>query len=212
MGFLLHVLRPNDLFVDVGANVGSYTVLASSVCRARTIAFEPDPETVTALKDNVRVNSMEDRVEVLQVAAGANQGTAFFTKGLDTTNRILEESEWMLSTQVVKVTTLDTVLLSQDPILMKLDVEGHESAAIRGSFATLEKPSLLALLVETVDPAVNEALRRAGFVKATYDPFSRSLEAGRCSNTGNVLFVRDLERCAAIVKSAPQRTVLSSTL
>jgi hypothetical protein len=36
MAFLLHLLRPDDLFVDVGANIGSYTVLASAVCGART--------------------------------------------------------------------------------------------------------------------------------------------------------------------------------
>src|SRR5262245_35956083 len=42
MAFTLHFLRPSDLFLDVGANIGSYTLLASGVCRARTIAFEPD--------------------------------------------------------------------------------------------------------------------------------------------------------------------------
>ena len=39
MGFLLHVLRPADLFVDIGANVGSYTILACSAIGARGIAF-----------------------------------------------------------------------------------------------------------------------------------------------------------------------------
>ncbi|MFN7135762.1 MAG: hypothetical protein ACK4N5_27060, partial [Myxococcales bacterium] len=41
MAFLLHYLRPNERFVDVGANVGSYSVLAGAVCRARGLAFEP---------------------------------------------------------------------------------------------------------------------------------------------------------------------------
>ena len=41
MAFLLHLLRPEDTFVDVGANIGSYTILAAGVCRARSIAFEP---------------------------------------------------------------------------------------------------------------------------------------------------------------------------
>jgi hypothetical protein len=45
MGFLLHVLRGEDLFVDVGANVGSYTILACSVVGARGFAFEPVPST-----------------------------------------------------------------------------------------------------------------------------------------------------------------------
>lgn len=45
MAFLLHFLRSEDLFVDVGANVGSYTILACSAIGARGIAFEPVPST-----------------------------------------------------------------------------------------------------------------------------------------------------------------------
>jgi hypothetical protein len=45
MGFVLHFLRDEDLFVDVGANVGSYTILACSAVGARGVAFEPIPST-----------------------------------------------------------------------------------------------------------------------------------------------------------------------
>src|SRR6478752_1702566 len=53
MMFVLHFLRGGDLFLDIGANVGSYVILASGVCRATTWAFEPDPNTVCNLKRNV---------------------------------------------------------------------------------------------------------------------------------------------------------------
>src|ERR1700681_3691909 len=56
MGYLLHVLREDDLFVDVGANVGSYTILACSVRRARGFAFEPVPTTYKRLFENIRLN------------------------------------------------------------------------------------------------------------------------------------------------------------
>ena len=46
MMLTLNFLREGDLFLDIGANVGSYTVLASGICRAVTWAFEPDPGTV----------------------------------------------------------------------------------------------------------------------------------------------------------------------
>src|SRR5579863_4327451 len=59
MAFLLHFLRPDDLFVDIGANIGSYTILASGVRRARTIAFEPDPVTFAALSRNIALNALE---------------------------------------------------------------------------------------------------------------------------------------------------------
>lgn len=49
MVFILHVLRPGDLFLDVGASVGTFTILASGVSRANTIAVEPIPATFSRL-------------------------------------------------------------------------------------------------------------------------------------------------------------------
>jgi len=63
MAFVLHFLRPCDLFVDVGANVGSYTILASGVVRCHTVAFEPDPLTAAALERNINLNQIADLVE-----------------------------------------------------------------------------------------------------------------------------------------------------
>src|SRR5690349_4244048 len=61
MAFMLHLLRPEDLFVDVGANVGSYVVLAGAV-GARCVAFEPVPASFKGLLDNIRLNGLETRV------------------------------------------------------------------------------------------------------------------------------------------------------
>src|SRR5262245_10746432 len=56
MGFALHLLRPGDLFVDVGANVGSYSLLAAAT-GADVIAFEPG-EAFPLLKRNVEANHL----------------------------------------------------------------------------------------------------------------------------------------------------------
>ena len=56
MAFLLHVLRPDDLFIDVGANVGSYTILACAAIGACGYAFEPIPTTYKRLIENIRIN------------------------------------------------------------------------------------------------------------------------------------------------------------
>ena len=73
MMFLLHFLRERDLFLDIGANVGAYTVLASGVCRAVTFAFEPDPDTVRALRRNIAVNSLEKLVTLHALALGDHE-------------------------------------------------------------------------------------------------------------------------------------------
>ena len=64
MAFLMHYLRPGDLFVDVGANIGSYTVLASGQCRARTIAIEPVAHAADILWANVELNSLQALVRL----------------------------------------------------------------------------------------------------------------------------------------------------
>jgi precorrin-6B methylase 2 len=83
MMLLLHFLRKGDLFLDVGANIGSFTVLASGVCGAETWAFEPDPDTLRHLKQNIAVNGLDALVKVYQCALGAEQGEVAFTFGLD---------------------------------------------------------------------------------------------------------------------------------
>src|SRR6185295_2090869 len=45
MMLLLHFLRPGDIFLDMGANIGSYSLLAAGVAGATAHAFEPDPQT-----------------------------------------------------------------------------------------------------------------------------------------------------------------------
>ncbi len=59
----LHFLREGDLFLDIGANVGSYSVLASGVCRARSWAFEPDSITAEHLRRNLKLNRLESSGE-----------------------------------------------------------------------------------------------------------------------------------------------------
>ena len=62
MGFALHFLRATDCLFDIGANVGSYTVLAAGGAGARVVAVEPIPSTFRALRANVRLNDLDDRV------------------------------------------------------------------------------------------------------------------------------------------------------
>lgn len=192
MAFLLHLLRPGDLFVDVGANVGSYTVLASAVCGARTIAIEPDPGTVQSLKRNVEANGIGDRVTVIEAALGASPGTVRFTVGQDTTNRVVV-ADAGVETREVEVLTLDATLAKQAPVLVKMDVEGYEPQVVAGAASVLKNNSLLAVIAETTDERMHSLLHASGFDPVTYEPFSRSLfpaPDGGASRSRNTLFVR----------------------
>ena len=74
MGFLLHALKQQDTFIDVGANSGSYTILASAVVGANSIAVGPVQSTFLRLKSNVELNQIEERVEILNLGVAAKKG------------------------------------------------------------------------------------------------------------------------------------------
>ena len=82
---LASVLHAGDLFLDVGANVGSYTIWAGER-GADVIALEPAPDTYALLLENIELNGYG--AEAIQAAAGVTCGTARFTSGLDCVNRL----------------------------------------------------------------------------------------------------------------------------
>ncbi|MBB5751891.1 FkbM family methyltransferase [Prosthecomicrobium pneumaticum] len=207
MAFLLHLLRPGDLFVDVGANVGSYTVLASAVCGARSIAIEPDPLTAQALRRNVEANRMVDRVTVVEAAVGADEGTVSFTTGHDTTNHVARSGE--AGTREVPLRTLDRLLAGEDPLLIKIDVEGYEPSVFAGARRVIEGDRLAAVIAETVDAAMRSQLAQAGFVEVRYEPFQRKIVSGRAGPAaaeGNRLFVRE-NLIRGRLEAAPHRRI-----
>lgn len=213
MSFLLHVLRPGDLFVDVGANMGSYTVLASSVCRAHAIAYEPVDSTYLRLESNIRLNQVEDLVTLRKCAAGERAATVLMTTGHDTTNHIVTMG---VSTKPVELVALDDDLPAV-PILIKIDVEGFESAVLRGSKRILSEPKLKALIIELngagrryeeSDIQIHGCLLEYGFKPFRYSPFERRLTELASFGENNTLYLRDIDFVAVrLCEALPVRVL-----
>ncbi|HTD39691.1 MAG TPA: FkbM family methyltransferase, partial [Mucilaginibacter sp.] len=127
MTFLLHFLRSEDTFLDIGANVGSYTLLASGIRKAKSIAIEPIKSTFEILNNNIELNKLQNKVSVINSAVGGEKGTLTFTTGEDTTNHVVAEDE-LIKTDfaTVPVITVDSLSSKNPPVLMKIDVEGYE--------------------------------------------------------------------------------------
>jgi len=117
-------LRSGDLFVDVGANVGSYAILAAEL-GAQVIALEPADDTFSLLRENVALNGYS--VTALQAAAGATCGTARFTSGLDCVNHFDPTGPVQ-----ARVVTIDSLIEDRYLAGMKVDVEGFEIEVLRG--------------------------------------------------------------------------------
>lgn len=207
MSLLLHFLRSGDMFLDVGSNIGSFTVLASGVCGATSWAFEPDPDNLAALKRNISLNGLEDRVTVLEVAAGDTDGTVSFTRGMGTMNRIARSGE--APGRQVPIARLDSLIGDRRPAMIKMDVEGHEEAVIRGARKVLAIDSLKVIEAEDCTQPMEDLLVQNGFMRMYYDPFRRVLTASpNAYKASNLLFIRDIDFVAARVASAPPIEVL----
>lgn len=188
MRFVLDTLRDGDIFADIGANVGSYTVLAAKVCGAHTISFEPDPETVRHLRRNVELNKINSHVEIIEAALGAEPGHLQFTIGRDTVNRVAQPGD--LFTREVEVRRLDDVLAGRVPRIIKIDVEGFEGEVLKGASRTLASRSLEAIISEASDNEVVNVLLRHGFHMSHYDPNARVFSSTSRFHSNNCIFIR----------------------
>lgn len=146
MSFLLHMLREDDLFVDAGANVGTYTVLASKVRGAHSITIEPVPSTYEHLMDNINLNRIQDQVSTYNLGLAAKEGEARFSTEYGPINHVLSEGEQGGVT--VPVRTLDSVIGEGMPMVVKIDVEDFEQEVIHGGFKALSRQGLQAMIIE----------------------------------------------------------------
>jgi FkbM family methyltransferase len=131
---------PGDLFIDVGANVGSYSILAGDL-GAHVIALEPAPDTFALLAENVRLNGYP--VTMIQAAAGVNCGTARFTTGQDCINRLAANGP-----VEIEMVSLDSVIQDRVVAGMKIDVEGFEIDVLRGCERALSQRRLKLIQLE----------------------------------------------------------------
>jgi FkbM family methyltransferase len=221
MGFLMHYIRPHDVFADVGANVGVMTVLAAGVGGARAIAVEPDTATHAWLERNVRANDLGARVRCVRAAAGEQPGELRLTAGLGAANRAVTAAEQ--GGQTVPCQTLDRLLDDEHPTVLKADVEGFELPMLRGAAAVLGDPRLRVVMLELKNHGarygfdeneIRAQMAAQGFAPYSYDPIERRLiplDAG-AERPDNTIFLRDAAEADARLRSAPPRRVIWNRL
>lgn len=133
--FIRETLPAGGCFVDVGANVGIYSLWAATTAwpGGRVLALEPNPVAIDRLAFNIEANGFGDRIEVLPVAAGEIDGE--IELWLDPTNlggSSIRRGEGRAATRVPVRPLL--AILSEARVesvdIMKLDIEGYEDAAL----------------------------------------------------------------------------------
>jgi FkbM family methyltransferase len=142
-------LKPGMTFIDIGANIGYYTVIASKRVgkSGRVYCFEPDPQNYRMLVKNISENKLSN-VCPQSTALSDSTGTAtlhtdsknFGAHSLNKSNIWDEKSEVTVSTM-----KLDDFVGADKIDMIKLDVQGAESKVIAGSIRTLmtQRPILV---------------------------------------------------------------------
>ncbi len=158
-------LAGGGVFLDIGANIGSYSLWAASLGAAvRVEAFEPDAELCNRLRFNLETNRLLDRVRVHNLALGSQRGAMFLERGEINRgqNRVVETA--VEGAEEIRVETLTEFLREAgiDRITaLKIDVEGHEVAVLKPLLEEVPRSAWPALIVCEIEKKYRSAAELA---------------------------------------------------
>ncbi|MEP7108240.1 MAG: FkbM family methyltransferase [Ferruginibacter sp.] len=219
MAFVLHVLRSEDIFVDIGANVGVYTILASKNAGARVLSIEPIASSYLTLRNNVFLNEVDHLVTLHPIGVGEEPGILSFTNSMDAINHVLvadEECDFNNSV-LVEVKSIDEIVEGNEPVIIKMDIEGFEWTALKGAKKLLDGNILKCLIIElngsgikygANEDDIHDLLLSHRFLPFRYDPFLRQLTPMEKYGRFNTIYIRDKDWAVDRVKNAKKFIIL----
>jgi len=163
-------LKEGDIVVDVGANVGMFTVKAALSVgdKGKVVSIEPIEENFELLKKNVEFHNLVN-VQIIRKALGSRRGKTTMLKSLlSGTHQLkgLKNPEFPIEEVDVEVDTLDNIVkeLSINKIdLLKIDVEGAELEVLKGAEESLKITRNIAMELHDSEKEVKRFLEQRGF-------------------------------------------------
>jgi FkbM family methyltransferase len=222
--FLRRVLRPGDTFIDVGANLGLYSIIASRLVGPKgfVCAFEPDPVVYSRLRFNLHNNGCSN-VKAFQLALSNINETRVMqisNSGYDAYNSFGTpvRGGGTFEAREVACVRYDSFVEHEpklaNPTMIKVDVEGWESMVLRGAVEHLSRENAPLLQLEFNDEAARSVGRRCselykwltslGYSIYTFDPRSRELIPHPLLNYyvyDNVLATKNIDSLKKLVGS-----------
>lgn len=198
-------LQPSDVVLDVGANIGTFTLPVAAMLgrEGRVIAVEPAADTASILREQTQRNNLAHVVKVVQVALSDRPRHAYLRSGDDAADsglRTLEGEGRPIGTPV-RVTTIDLLCKEiglRGVDVLKIDVEGHEQAILRGMTEILHDAPPRLIVIEVNSPLLAAAGSSPGTLLSMVSEMGyrgyairhRGLDELRRDARGNALFER----------------------
>jgi FkbM family methyltransferase len=163
--FIDEYLKNGDVFFDIGANIGVFTVYA---CKRhpgiKAYCFEPEYSNLTALKENIYHNNLQNRVKIWGIGVSdffglselhiqdMRQGAACHTESKESID-MTDEGYKVIWSEGITCASIDYLCehIGVVPNIMKIDTDGNEEKILRGGFKTLANDQLRALVIEIPD-------------------------------------------------------------
>ena len=183
---LRRLLAPGDVFYDIGANVGFFTLVGARLVgpEGRVVAFEPVPWCAHAVGRNIELNGFE-HAQIREEAVGAADGSARLLvvgeaswSHLESTGRHADVRE-EIDVTVVSIDSLVAAGTIPPPDVLKIDTEGAELQAIAGARETIarHRPAIVCELHDT-NAAFVALMDELGYVASNLDGPAPVVDAG----------------------------------
>ena len=159
-------VRPGMVCYDLGASIGYLALLMAHRGARRVYAFEPAPHAQSILAAHIRENGMEDRIELVPVVVADRPQKVRFGLSRSAYGSRIVDADRQGEHIDVTATTLDDFVETHDPPdFIKIDVEGAESAVLRGGRRVLERRPVICVEIHSHEQAlaVSQILSEYGY-------------------------------------------------
>lgn len=163
--YVFSTIKKGDFVVDLGANIGYYTLIFAKLVgqEGQVVSFEPEISNFKILQKNIRKNHYNNTKIENSAVSNKNEKTKLYLSKMGTGTHRLFEAPIIDNgvTQIVNVTTLDDYLknngMMQNISLIKMDIEGSEFNALQGMETILKTSKELKIIMEYAPFALKEA-------------------------------------------------------
>lgn len=223
ISFINRFLRKGDVFLDIGSNIGLYSLVAAKIIgyEGKIYAFEPTPSTYKRLLENISLNNFSN-INAYNIGLSNKESTLdFYTQndGHDAWNSFVRLTQFTNENNAiqVKVETLDSLIQEykiENISLIKIDVEGWEKYVLEGCIKLLEKENSPVFLIEFTETNAFDAGYYIGEIfdfmqKYGYEWYSYNAELNSLNKEEkklhypyeNLIAIKNLDSCLSRINN-----------